>query len=71
MRVVASTDISRAGNDCWIKEEIALVEQFNVYAVISTIKVTGWADREEILILKSTSDYKAAVKKYKDNGGIL
>jgi hypothetical protein len=45
MRVISTTDISRAGNDCYIYESVSLVEQFDIYSVINFLNVTGWAER--------------------------
>lgn len=71
MRVISTTDISRPGNDCYIYETISLVEQFGLYAVINFYKVTGWAEREEVHMLKHTSDFDEAKKVYQFYGGIL
>ena len=64
MRVISTTDISREGNDCYIYESISLVEQFGLYAIINMYKVIGWAEREEVNILKHTTDFEEAKKYY-------
>ena len=69
MRVISTTDISRPGNDCYIYESVSLVEQFGIYSVINILKVTGWAEREETLVLCATKDVDEAKKVYKNVGG--
>ena len=69
MEVLYTTDLSREGNDCYINEAVSLVKQFGIYAVIKSLKVSGWADREEITVLISTGDYEEARHTYKNNGG--
>jgi hypothetical protein len=69
MRVVSTTDISREGNDCYIYESVSLVEQFDIYSVINFLKVTSWAEREEVRVLCTTRDIDEAKKAYKDAGG--
>ena len=66
MTVLSSTNTSREGNDCYIYEEIALVSQFEMYAVIRSLRVTGWATREDMDILLVTTDKAEAGKKYKE-----
>lgn len=69
MKIISTTDISRVGNDCYIYESVTLTEQFGIYAVINFVKVTGWAEREEVQVLCTTSDGKKAKKVYKEYGG--
>lgn len=69
MRVISTTDISRPGNDCYIYESVSLVEQFGIYSVINILKVTGWAEREETLVLCTTEDVDEAKNVYKNAGG--
>jgi hypothetical protein len=69
MRIISTTDISREGNDCYIYESVSLVEQFDVYAVITCQRITGWAKREGMHVLDSTTDYTKAKKAYKKYGG--
>lgn len=71
MNIISSTDISREGNDCYIYESVSLVEQFGIYSVINFLKVTGWAEREEVHVLCTTVDRKKAKKVYKEIGGHL
>lgn len=71
MRVISTTDLSRAGNDCYIYETVSLIEQFDMYAIIICRKITGWAEREEVLVTEVTTDYYKAVDEYKYCGGIL
>lgn len=66
MNVISTTEVSREGNDCYIRESYSLVEQFGLYAVIKFYKVTGWSDCEEVTILITTSDKTEAGKKYKE-----
>jgi hypothetical protein len=71
MRVISTTDLSREGNDCYIYESVSLVEQFGIYIVLNFYKVIGWAQREEVNVLKYTSDRNEAEKAYKFFGGNL
>jgi hypothetical protein len=72
MRVIATTDISRVINGSTIYQTLSLVEQFNVYAVISCMKIFDYAGRvekEEFSVLNSTSDKEQAAYVYESNGG--
>ena len=71
MKVISTTDKSRYGNDCYIKETVSLVEQFDMYAIIVFRKVTGWFENEDVFVKDVTTDYNVAVAKYEDCGGIL
>lgn len=71
MKVIFTTDLSRPGNDCYIYESISLVEQFGLYAVVNFYKVTGWAERDELNVLKCTTDFEEAKKAYQFFGGKL
>lgn len=71
MKVISTTDLSRPGNDCYINEEISLVEQFDIYSVIMYQKVSGWCSDESTSILHTTTDEKDAKKIYKHFGGIF
>lgn len=66
MNIIATTDTSKYGNDCYIYETVSLVEQFGMYAIIICQKITGWAEREDIFVKQFTTDYDTAVKMYKD-----
>ena len=66
MNVISSTNLSRYDNDCYIKESVSLVEQFDLYAVIRFYKVNGWSDYEEVEVLIATGDKAEAGKKYKE-----
>lgn len=70
MRIISTTDISREGNDCYIYESVSLVEQFGIYAVIICQRVTGWAEREGMHVLDSTTDLDSAKVAYKKYGGV-
>ena len=69
MRVISTTDLSREGNDCYINEEVSLVEQFDLYSVISFYKVYGWSEHEEVCILKYTTNFEEAKNAYVCHGG--
>ena len=73
MKILSQTDLSRAGNDCWINETIMLCEEFDaMYFVMSIEKVTGWSDYKDIKIIDGMSYSKEyAIKKYKEYGGKL
>ena len=68
MCILAQTDLSRAGNDCWINESVILCEQFNLYFVLLITKVSGWSDIQEVRLLceptDSTSEATSIYKKY-------
>lgn len=66
MKVISTTALSRPGNDVYIEEEVLLVEQFGIYAVLRFYKVSGWASQEEVSVLITTSDKAEAGKKYKE-----
>lgn len=66
MKVISTTQLSRPGNDVYIDEEILLVEQFGLYAVLRFYKVSGWSYREDVEVLIATSDKTEAGKKYKE-----
>lgn len=66
MKVISTTVLSRPGNDVYIDEEILLVEQFDIYAVLRFYKVSGWTSHKEVSILITTSDKAEAGKKYKE-----
>lgn len=71
MKVIHTTDLSRAGNDCYIYESVSLVEAFGMYAVIVAEKTTGWLEREEITTgSKVAYDLDDAKQMYKEYGGI-
>lgn len=70
MRVISTTDLSREGNDCYINEEVSLVEQFGVYSVINIYKLDGWSEREDVSVFKYTKDYDEAKNAYICHGGV-
>ena len=69
MRIISTTDLSREGNDCYINEEVSLVEQFGIYSVINFYKVTGWSEREDVSVFKYTTDFEKAKNAYIYYGG--
>ena len=69
MRIISTTDLSREGNDCYINEEVSLVEQFGIYSVINFYKVTGWSKREDVSVFKYTKDFDEAKDAYIYYGG--
>lgn len=71
MKILSTTDTSRFGNDCYIYETVNLVEQFGMYAIIMCQKISGWAEREDIFVVQTTTDYNTAVAMYKDYGGAM
>ena len=66
MEIISTTDVSRYGNDVYIKESYSLVEQFGLYAVIKFYKVSGWTSREEVEVVFSSSSKTEAAKIYKN-----
>jgi hypothetical protein len=71
MKILSTTDTSRFGNDCYIYETVNLVGQFGTYAIIMCQKISGWAEREDIFVVQTTTDYNTAVAMYKDYGGVM
>lgn len=74
MRIISTTDISRVVNGSRIYQTLSLVEQFNIYAVISCMKIFDYAGKvlkEELSVLDSTSNKEQAVYLYESNGGDL
>lgn len=65
MNVISTTEVSRAGNDCYIEESYSLIEQFGLYALIQIYKVRGWSDREEVNVLAVSSNKDEVAKKYR------
>lgn len=66
MNIIITKDTSRPGNDCYIYETVSLVEQFGIYAIIFCQKVTGWAEREDIYVVQTTTDPAIAEKMFAD-----
>lgn len=69
MRIISTTDTSRDGNDCYIYSSVSLIEQFGIYSVISIQKITGWAEREDVVVLCTTRDIDVAKEAYRNYGG--
>ena len=71
MKIIATKDTSRPGNDCYINETVSLVEQFGIYAIIFCQKVVGGAEAEDIFVVRKTTDRKIAVKMFEDYSEVL
>ena len=72
MKVIATTDLSRTGNDCYIYESVSLIEVFGMYTVIEAQKISGWSETETINTgSKLVDDLGTAKRMYKEYGGIL
>ena len=71
MKIISTTNVSREGTDCYIYEELSLVEQFGVYAIISFYKVSDLTDQGELRILYESNDYSKIMKKYCSLGGTI
>lgn len=72
MKVLHTTDLSRAGNDCYISESVSLVEALGMYVVIVAERTTGWLEREMINpISKIVYDLEEAKEIYKVCGGVM
>ena len=71
MKVIATTDISRIGNDCYINQTITLVEFCGTYAIIECTNITGWFEDKSINVVCKTENYDEAIEFYKMNNGIL
>ena len=71
MKVISTTEASCAENDCCIHESISLVEQLGMHAIIVFRKMTGRIEKEQVFVLKASTNYDIAIEEYKDCGGIL
>jgi hypothetical protein len=72
MKVISTTDLSHGGNDCYIYKSISLIEEFEMYTVVTAEKVVGWQDRQSISCdSKTTCDLQQAKYMYRQAGGIL
>ena len=71
MEILATTDTSHAGNDCYINSSVTLVEQFGVFAVIVMDKTTGWFERSEVNVVCQTSSPHDAIAAFVKYGGDL
>lgn len=70
MKVIATTDLSKEGNDCYIYKSVSLVKEFDMYAIIETTKIVGWSERQEMICHSEiTEDFKRAKVLYKKAGG--
>lgn len=66
MEVISTTALSRSGDDVYTgDEEVLLVEQFGIYAVLRFYK-SGWTSLVEAEVLIATSDKAEAGRKYKE-----
>ena len=70
MNIISTTDTSREGNDCYIYRSVSLVEQFGIYSVISIQRITGWAEREDVVVLCVTRDLDVAKEAYRNYEGV-
>jgi hypothetical protein len=71
MEVIHTTDLSTYGNDCYIHKSVSLVEEFDMYTVVTAVKITGWLCKRDIYNSKVTCDLDEAKYMYKQAGGIL
>ena len=71
MEVLATTDTSRAGNDCCIHSSVTLVEQFGIFAVVVVDKTTGWFERSDMNIVYQTESPQKAMNAFEEHGGLL
>ena len=42
MKILKTQSVEKYGNDCLISKDVSLVEMNNSYAVIESIKYSGW-----------------------------
>lgn len=72
MKIISTTDLSREGNDCYINEEVALIESKDEYYVVKTMSVNGWAEHKSIesYDLHLNTSLLDAIKLYKSLGGV-
>lgn len=66
MKIIETTDVSREGNDCYIKESVTLVEDFGVYSIITCRKYIGYPYVADMYNSKPTTDFDLAKKMYND-----
>lgn len=69
MNVIETKDISRPGNDVYFYEGVALVEQFDIYAVIIIRRISGWTSKQDVSVLFSSTNYEKAYEKFKNYRG--
>lgn len=69
MKVIYTTDLSRPGNDCYIYESVSIVEQFDIYSVITYSKVSGWCSGTDVNVEITTESYNEAMGVYRSLGG--
>lgn len=46
MKILKTQSVEKYGNDCLISKDVSLVEMNNSYAVIESIKYSGWMGLE-------------------------
>lgn len=72
MKVIHNTDLSAAGNDCYIYKSVTLFEDLGLYGVLTTEKTVGWYECENMDIKSPpTSDRNTAIAEYIRQGGSL
>lgn len=72
MNIVSRTDLTRDGNDCKIYESVTLIEEFDMYTVITAKKVIGWSNHKTIYCRSNpTCNLEKAIYNYREYGGVI
>jgi hypothetical protein len=71
MKIISTTDISREGNDCYIRETVTLIEELGLYAVMRAKKImASYSDFRDIYFCSDiTTDIDLAKRYYREAGG--
>lgn len=71
MRVISTTDLSRAGRGCYIRESISLMKQFETYFIIRCQRISGLPNKEIVDTVFYSTKCGEAMEKYYSLGGTL
>jgi len=71
MQILYRTDLSSEGNDCYLNRSVALIEEFRIYYIISTLKVNGgWGSANQTVCVSDPyDDLNKAKAMYMRKGG--
>ena len=66
MKIIKSYEDGHSGNDCWIDDEVALIECLHFYLVLHATTYRGWMGTEPRFEEYQYSNYSEAAQKYED-----
>ena len=66
MKILKNYEDGYSGNDCWIDDEVALIECAYLYLVLRATTYRGWMGTEPRYEEYQYSDYTEAAQKYED-----